>query len=86
MSHLNLPPKPHVTNCVGFECHERHTCLRYLRPAWRASKDKDGKWIVQNWASFDIERKHFGNCQSKLEVRALGAMGNAMARAAARSA
>jgi hypothetical protein len=78
-----LQPKPHVANCVGFECPERDSCLRYLRPAWRAGKDKDGKLIVQTWASYDIERKRFKTCEAKIVLH--GAVNTAMGRAFVRA-
>lgn len=74
-----LAPKPHVANCVGAKCPDRGGCLRYLRPTWNASKDKQtGKMIVQRWASYDIERQHFGDCPAKLPANAMQV---AMARA-----
>ncbi len=64
-----LAPKAHVANCTGQQCPERGTCLRYLRPAWRAHKDHEsGKVTVQLWASFDIERQRFKDCPAKLPV------------------
>ena len=64
---VELQPKPHIANCVGFECPERGSCLRYLRPAWRPPRPKPGEKIVlQKWASYDIERARFGDCPSKI--------------------
>lgn len=40
-------------SCVGQQCEERDSCVRYLRKA--AS-------FQQAWASFDIERQQKGDC------------------------
>lgn len=72
MSKVELQPKPHIANCVGHGCPERGACMRYLRPAWRASKPKDGSpIIVQKWASYDIERKRFGDCPAKIPANTI---------------
>jgi len=82
---VSLVPKAHIVNCVGFECPERGECLRYLRPAFRARKDhQTGALTVQEWASYDIERKRFGDCPHKLVAH--GSMAQALARAHARVA
>ncbi len=65
---VSLPPKHHITNCAGQQCHERAECLRYMRHAGFTRKDRDTGLIqVQLWASYDIERQCFGTCSSKLE-------------------
>lgn len=80
--HVRLLPKAHIAQCVGFECPERNECLRYTRPAFYPRKDyQTGQWSTQEWASYDIERKHYGNCIAKIVPH--GAMAQALARAAA---
>lgn len=78
----HLVAKPHIENCTGAQCPERSECLRYLRPAYYPRKDfNTGVWTVQKWASYDIERQHYGNCAHKVVPH--GAIAQAMARAIA---
>ncbi len=55
-------------NCAGQSCPEAHECKRYIfRQADHKVKAVDAEVPVFMWASFDIERQHFGNCSAKLE-------------------
>lgn len=64
-----ITARPHSAACAGQECPERHTCLRFMRPVWHPHKDRvTGAVTVQLWASFDIERRHFGDCPNKQEA------------------
>lgn len=80
MSHVALPANPKAVSCTGQGCPERDECLRYLRPAFRASRRANGTVIVQLWASYDIEAALLASCPHKQ------AGGTAMSRAFVRAA
>lgn len=51
-------------NCAGHGCEERESCRRWLVmvPAGKRL-DADGREHPNyEWASFDVERRHFGTC------------------------
>lgn len=57
-------------NCAGQQCPERDGCRRFeVRIPDGTIKIRGKDFATFAWASFDIERQHFGNCASLVPYR-----------------
>ena len=57
------------TNCAGQSCPERDACRRYVSLIAEGFKSFGRREVpIFAWASFDLERKAFGDCPQRLRV------------------
>lgn len=68
---LKISPRASMPACAGYKCPEATTCLRYLRPAVDQTvfDHATGRYPVQIWASYDIERLLFNDCDARIPIR-----------------